>query len=155
MKKILIIILFALSNVIYSGNINAQNSPVGYWQSLDDVTGQPKAVIRIQKLPNQTLIGHVFKIYPGPGNDQNALCTACDGKKHNQRILGMQIIEDLKQSKENMNEWSNGRILDPSNGKIYNCKIQLMGNSKKLQVRGYLGLPLFGRSQTWIRLEDI
>ena len=93
-------------------------------------------------------MGKIIKIYPRPGHDQNPLCTACEGERHNQRIVGMRIMEKLQQNKKNMNAWTDGKILDPNNGKVYNCNIQLIENNKKLQVRGYLlGLPLFGRSQ--------
>jgi len=153
-KLFFLLTLFSFSMYTHSANADqtatTANSPTGYWQTIDDVTGQPKAIVKIDQLPNQSLSAHILKIYPQPGQDQNPRCTECKDERHNQRIIGLQIMEDLKQDKKNRQAWTNGKILDPKNGKIYHCNIQLMENNK-LQVRGYIGLPLFGRSQTWIR----
>ncbi len=46
-----------------------------------------------------------------------------------------------------------GQILDPDNGKVYRSKVHLIDNGKKLSVRGYIGVPMLGRSQTWLRQE--
>lgn len=46
-----------------------------------------------------------------------------------------------------------GEIIDPDNGKVYKCKMAVKDNGKKLEVRGYIGVPLLGRSQTWLRAE--
>ena len=62
----------------------------------------------------------------------------------------MSILYGLKQ--ENNNQWNKGEILDPENGKTYHCLLRLMENGEKLKVRGYVGVPLLGRSQTWIRV---
>jgi uncharacterized protein (DUF2147 family) len=154
MKKIIFFVLFILTSLSYAG-VRGENSPVGYWQTLDDVTGKPKAVLQIEKQPNQTLSARIVKIYPDPGHVQKELCEACEGDKHNQPILGMQIMEGVKQDKENWQFWANGKILDPSNGKVYHCNLQLIDGNQKLLVRGYIGVPLFGRSQKWVRIEKI
>jgi uncharacterized protein (DUF2147 family) len=43
--------------------------------------------------------------------------------------------------------------LDPDEGEVYKCRIALLEDGRKLDVHGYIGIPLFGRSQTWIRKE--
>ena len=133
--------IFALSFPIYAATTL---SPVGFWQTIDDVSHQPKAILEITENSNHILFAHVLKIYPRPGYDQNALCTACKGEKHNQRIVGMRILENLKPDKENAKAWINGRILDPNNGKTYHCNVLLSDDNQKLRVRGYIGVPLFG-----------
>ena len=50
-------------------------------------------------------------------------------------------------------EWGGGAILDPDNGKIYKARMRLTDNGRTLIVRGFIGIPLFGRSQTWSRAE--
>jgi uncharacterized protein (DUF2147 family) len=65
-------------------------------------------------------------------------------------ILGMTIITDMKKDGDG---WDNGQILDPENGKIYKCKMRLEDGGNKLVVRGYIGVSLLGRSQTWIRQQ--
>jgi uncharacterized protein (DUF2147 family) len=49
--------------------------------------------------------------------------------------------------------WEGGEVLDPNNGKSYKVRIKPVDGGKKLEVRGYIGSPLLGRTQTWIRIE--
>lgn len=152
MNKIMhtVFIFFALAFMQHCYALDRSDSPIGYWKTIDDVTGKPKAIVKISQTTNQALTGQVIKIFPSPGHDQNELCTACSGSKHNKRIVGMVILEGLKQNKKQPNEWSGGKILDPKNGKEYRCLIQVIDNGQKLNVRGYIGISLFGRSQTWL-----
>jgi uncharacterized protein (DUF2147 family) len=55
--------------------------------------------------------------------------------------------------KKDGSDYNGGEILDPDNGKIYRSKITLIDGGKKLSVRGYIGVPMFGRSQVWLRQE--
>src|SRR3990167_2037027 len=123
-------------------------SPIGYWKTIDDVTGRPKSIIQVWKTPDQVLMAKVIKVFPKQG--QKKICTACKGNKHNRPIVGMVIMSGLQ---SHDNQWKNGEILDPENGKIYNCSARLTENGKKLRVHGYIGFPLFGRSQTWERVD--
>lgn len=129
-------------------------SVLGYWRTIDDVTGKPKAVINITEEADHTLHGQILKIFPRPGYDQNEVCEACHGTQHNQRIVGMVVMNDLKPDPKNQTRYIKGNILDPTNGKTYHCNITLTGNGQQLDVRGYLGIPLFGRSQTWVRVGE-
>lgn len=129
-------------------------SPIGYWKTIDDVTGQPKSILKIAQ-SDGVLYGQIIKIFPKPGKDQNETCDACRGDKHNQKIVGMVIMTGLTQDKSNPNIWNGGRILDPQNGKTYRCYVQATDNAQRLQVRGYIGISLFGRSQTWQRVTEL
>lgn len=60
----------------------------------------------------------------------------------------MTILWGLKM---NGDEWSGGEILDPDNGKIYRCKMTLSEDGTQLSVRGFIGIALIGRTQTWHR----
>lgn len=146
------IVLFISSNVYALTN---PLSPVGYWKTIDDETGQPKAIVQIWEGDKQKLYGRILKIYPRPGYDQNEVCSACEGDKHNKRIVGMIFIEGLQQDKDDPLTWKDGSILDPKNGKTYHCKVRTIENGQKLYVRGYIGLPLFGRTQTWLRTSGL
>jgi uncharacterized protein (DUF2147 family) len=53
--------------------------------------------------------------------------------------------------KKNGPEYNGGEILDPDTGWVYRCKMRLAENGSKLILRGYLGVSLLGRSQTWLR----
>lgn len=154
MKHVLLIVLLMIAMPFVHARENHQISPIGYWKTIDDVTGNPKAIVQIWQQPDKTLWGRILKIFPRPHHDQNELCTACKGERHNQPIVGMTIIKRLKLAKDITLQWRGGEILDPKNGKIYHSLINLTENGQKLRVRGYIGLPLFGRSQTWFRVDD-
>jgi uncharacterized protein (DUF2147 family) len=153
MQRIIFKAILAITIMVASLMAHAEtNSPVGYWKTIDDVTGKPKAILHIQLSEQNKLFGRIIKIFPSPGKDQNEVCTACEGYRHNQRIVGMVILENLQQNEEAPLQWTDGTILDPLNGKTYRSTITLSDDGMKLRVRGYIGIPLFGRSQTWVRV---
>lgn len=156
MKKLIaltasVLMVLCAQNVFAAAN----NSPVGLWKTIDDVTGKPKAIIEITETAQHTLQGTVVKIFPIEGHDQNELCAACKGPKHNQKIVGMTVLEGLRADKNDANRWGGGEILDPKNGKTYHSTVQLTDGNQKLNVRGYIGMPLFGRTQIWHRVNDV
>jgi uncharacterized protein (DUF2147 family) len=142
--------LIIVTSVFFITNTYAENSPVGYWKTIDDITGKPKSIVKIYRNQDQTLAGQVVKLYPSSDKEKHTVCIACSGNKHNQPIVGMVILSGLKSSSA---QWGDGNILDPHNGKTYNCSAKLAENGKRLTVRGYIGLPLLGRSQTWERVD--
>lgn len=124
-------------------------SPVGLWKNIDDVTGKPKALIRITESKGE-LNGQIEKLYLPPNLDQNPRCDKCEGDKKDQPVLGMVFMSGLKKKG---NEYTDGQIIDPDNGKVYKSKMTLVEGGRKLNVRGYIGVPMFGRSQIWVRQE--
>jgi uncharacterized protein (DUF2147 family) len=124
-------------------------SPVGLWKNIDDQSGKPKALIRITET-NGMLEGRIEQLFRAPGEEQNPKCDKCTDERKNQPIVGMVIMKNLKKDGD---EYNGGEILDPNNGKVYRSKLKLADGGKKLDVRGYIGVPLLGRSQTWIRQE--
>lgn len=126
----------------------AQNtSPVGLWKTIDDETGKPKALVRVTE-ENGALQGKIEKLFRGPNEDQNPKCTECTDSRKDQPIIGMTIVSGLK---KDGNDFSGGEILDPAKGKVYKSKATLRDGGQKLEVRGYIGAPMFGRSQVWQR----
>jgi uncharacterized protein (DUF2147 family) len=122
-------------------------SPMGYWKTIDDVTGNIKSIVKISESSSH-LSGTVVKLFPGV----MTICSACNGNLKNKPILGMVVMVGLKQNPKNLSEWTGGTVLDPKTGKIYRCTITVSADGSKLNVRGYVGVSLFGRSQTWIRV---
>jgi uncharacterized protein (DUF2147 family) len=120
-------------------------SPVGLWETIDDKTGKATAVVEIFE-KEQKLFGRIEQILSG--EDPKSVCVACTDDRKNQPIIGMIIIRSVKFSGP---EYSGGDILDPDSGSVYRCKMHLEKNGSELIVRGYIGLSLFGRSQTWHR----
>lgn len=127
----------------------AQASPVGLWKTIDDETGKPKSLVRITE-QNGVYQGKVEKLFREADQDQNPKCDKCDGANKDQPIIGMTILFNLKKDGD---DYSGGQILDPAKGKLYKSKLSLIENNKKLNVRGYIGFSLLGRTQTWIREE--
>jgi len=117
---------------------------LGKWTTIDDETGNKKAVVEIFEEQGK-LFGKIIEILEADKKRQR--CTKCEGADKDKPILGLTIIKGLI---KNGSSYEGGEITDPKNGKIYRCKISLEGKDK-LIVRGYLGISLFGRSQTWVR----
>ena len=126
----------------------AADSPVGRWRSIDDATGQPKAVIEITDGGNGALSAKIVRLID-TSNGPNPLCEKCKGKRHNQPILGMTIAWGLRPDGDA--RWGGGTILDPENGKEYSVRMTPVDGGRKLEVRGFLGIALLGRTQVWQR----
>lgn len=122
----------------------------GKWKTIDDETNKAKSIVEIYKKDGK-LYGKILKLFKAPDEDQDPLCTNCEGALHNKKIIGMQIINGLEYDD---GEWyADDGILDPEKGKVYDCKLWLdEDNPDLLQVRGYI-LFVF-RTQTWIRVKD-
>jgi uncharacterized protein (DUF2147 family) len=116
----------------------------GRWKTIDDLNGKEKGIVEIYEYKGK-VYGRVIEIFEA--DKKHLKCEKCEGDDHNKPILGMNIIRGLK---KNGDMYDGGKIIDPKNGKSYHCKITLEGKDK-LVVRGYIGISLFGRSQTWIR----
>jgi uncharacterized protein (DUF2147 family) len=122
-------------------------SPVGVWRTIDDKTGKERSIIRITETGGE-LQGVVEKIFDQPGDDPAHLCRECKGDRKDKPIIGMTILWGLKKEDR---AWTGGEILDPKNGRTYKAKITPSADGKTLDVRGYIGISLIGRTQTWHR----
>lgn len=117
----------------------------GKWKTIDDETGQAKSIVDIYKKSDGKYYGKVTQLLIKP---EHANCIDCKDDRKNQPILGMEVIRGMK--KEG-NEFTGGTITDPKTGKTYKCNISREG--EKLNVRGYIGFSLIGRSQTWYQVK--
>lgn len=151
MRPVLRFALIAASLLVAAAAGAATTTPVGTWTQVDDATGKPKSIIEITQQPDGTLQG-VVKTVLLSDQGPNPVCEECEGERHNKPVEGMTIMWGVKKTGEN--EWSDGQILDPGNGKTYKVKLSLKDNGQKLDVRGYVGLSLFGRTQTWNRKSE-
>ena len=122
-------------------------SPAGRWRTVDDRNGQVKSIVVIDEA-NGEFRGRVDKIFSPPAPKANPVCEKCTGDKKGKPVLGMEIMWGLRKSGD---EYTGGRVMDPEDGKIYKCKLRLIEGGKKLELRGYVGFSLIGRTQTWVR----
>ena len=134
--------------VAFSGFSNAQMTPVGTWNTVDDKTGEIKSEIRITE-SNNALFGVVAKLLRKDAK-QDEICDKCTDDRKDKPILGMQIIRGAKKA-EGKDVWEDGKILDPENGKVYALRLTPIEDGKKLEVRG--SIAFFGRTQTWVRAK--
>lgn len=146
--------LIAIGTTLMSISLFA-NTPdlVGKWRSIDDKTGWSKAVVEFKKDGQGIYTGTVIEITPRPGYTPQKLCINCPGDRKNKPILGISTVRDMQRSENNPLEYSGGTILDPLNGKVYKSRIKLNPTGTRLTMRGYVGVEILGRSQTWIRQE--
>ncbi|MHB1667953.1 DUF2147 domain-containing protein [Thiomonas sp.] len=122
----------------------------GAWKTIDDKTGKLKALIRIVEQPGGSYSGTIIKSLV-PGADPHRICTLCSGALKDQPMIGLTILTGLRQDAEHQHSFSGGEIVDPDSGKTYHCNARLVDDGAKLDVRGYIGISLFGRTQTWVR----
>jgi uncharacterized protein (DUF2147 family) len=149
MKSILTLSVVVAALFSGSAALAQQTSPVGLWRTISDDTGKQKSLVRITEA-NGVFSGKVEKLFREPGEEPNPLCDKCDGELKGKPALGMTILTGIKQDGK---AYDGGKILDPNNGKIYSAKLTLTDGGKKLEMRGYIGMPMMGRTQTWLREE--
>lgn len=132
--------------ILVSHGVNSQ-SILGEWKTIDDISGNPKSILEVFEKGGR-IYGKVQRILEK--GRENAKCIKCEGDLKNKPVVGMLIIDGLKN--ESKNEYSGGEILDPENGRKYRCKIWLdPKNPNELKVRGYIAF--FYRTQTWLRVK--
>ncbi len=129
----------------------AQMTPTGLWKTIDDETGQEKSLVRIVDAGGN-FNGTVEKSLL---NDPSVskVCDLCTDDRKGQVIVGMEIIRGVTQNVKDDGLWDGGEILDPQKGKTYRVRLTPKDGGAKLEVRGYVGMPLLGRTQTWLRVE--
>lgn len=121
-------------------------TPVGTWTTIDDATGKAKSVVQITDIGGK-LEGKVLEVLQSD-DGPHPICKNCTGDRKDKPIEGMVIMWDVVKDGAS---WSGGRILDPKTGKVYKVSLTPSDGGAKLDVRGYIGFSLFGRTQTWQR----
>lgn len=149
MFKITLFLAVVATAMMYS-TVWAQNEvPIGLWKNIDDDTGKPRALIRITEIAGE-FRGRVEKVFLSPGELDNPVCNMCEGEFKDQTIIGLTILFGIRREG---GEYTGGLILDPDNGKLYRCRMVLTDDGSRLNIRGYIGVPMLGRSQIWLREE--
>ena len=125
----------------------------GIWRTIDDKRGIVRAHIQIEKQPDGSYTGTLIEDFPAPGEAPLLKCNKCPAPYTDKPIIGLEILKGFKQEADNPNNFSHGKVLDPRHGKLYNGKGKLSSDGRKFRLRGYVGVSMLGRSQTWLRKE--
>jgi uncharacterized protein (DUF2147 family) len=124
-----------------------KQTPAGLWKTVDDKTHKTRGLIRLFE-KDGAIYGKIEASFDS--KEAADVCDKCGGERKNKPIIGLLVLRDMKKRGD---EYIGGDILDPESGWIYKCKMTLQDGGQKLIVRGFLGLSLLGRSQTWFRQE--
>jgi len=126
-------------------------SATGLWKTIDDKTHKPKSIARLWEVDGE-LKGKIERIFPEPGEGPDPLCDKCPGDKHNQHVVGMEFLWGFHRDGD---DWVDGRVLDPDNGKTYHARVRVLDGGRRLQLYGYIKILIkIGRSQTWERATE-
>lgn len=146
-RKISILLVLAVALMAAPLAALAQQTPVGTWTTIDDKTNQPKSVVEIYETQDGSLAGKVVQVLQSD-KGPHPVCSNCEGDRKDKPIEGMVMLWDVARTG---NEWKGGKILDPATGKVYSVKMSMADNGQKLEVRGFMGFSLLGKTQTWQR----
>lgn len=141
--------LSALALMAATTLVWAQATPAGLWRTIDDDGKTEKSLVRIVE-SGGVFSGKVEKI-ADPAK-QNSTCEKCTDARKDQKVIGMTIVQGVRKA-EGEAYFDGGEILDPNNGKSYKVRMTPKDGGKTLDVRGYVGAPLLGRTQVWQRVE--
>ena len=112
---ILLLIGFFIAGSLYSQTVQ------GTWKTIDDETGKPKSIVKLYEEDGK-LFGEIVELMREPQEEQNPICDECEDDRKDKKVLGMQIVRDLEWDEDD-NEWDDGTICDPKDGKIYDLSL--------------------------------
>lgn len=150
MKKLAhycLLVVFSLTCLAATAQKEGADRLVGVWEP-----SHGKAKIKIDKIGEKYYGKIVWLREPldpdtkKPKVDKNNP----DEKVRTTPLRGYRILKDFEYTAEN--EWTEGTIYDPENGSTYNCIIK-MTDENTLDIRGYIGISTFGRTDIWKRLK--
>lgn len=154
MKSPVWIALIGIALLAPGSVLAANDSPVGKWKTIDDATHQAKSIVEITDQDGQ-LEGKILELLNRSPADiardgEKPVCAKCTDARKGQPLIGMVIMTGVTQDGD---KWDGGRILDPKNGKTYKVSLKVINGGQNLEVHGYIGFSLLGRTQTWERAE--
>lgn len=142
-------VLMSLMMAVSAAGFAADQLNGSTWKTIDDKTGKPRAIVKFTET-NGSLSGTVQNLVD---KDATKTCANCSGSLKNKPVVGLTIVHGLRPVSGVKNTYDYGSILDPKTGKTYKLKGTLSDDGKVFNLRGYLGVSLLGRNQTWQRVD--
>ena len=144
-------LLAALALGLFAAIAQAQTTPAGLWKTIDDGSKKEKSLIRIVETGG-VLSGKLEKLLDAADKPES-VCDKCSDERKDKPLVGMTLIKGVTHSESDKDRWDGGEILDPNNGKTYKVRLTPGDGGRTMAVRGYIGAPLLGRTQTWQRVD--
>ncbi|MDQ7918629.1 DUF2147 domain-containing protein [Mesonia sp. MT50] len=140
--------LFLTFTCLFLSQISLGQSVLGKWKVMkDEETGEVRSIINIYEDEGK-VNGELIEIMDK--SKENNLCSNCEGENKNKRILGLILLKDFEKDQD---EYVDGTVLNPNDGKIYKSKIWIdQDHPNVLNVRGYIGI--FYKTMKWRRLLE-
>lgn len=125
----------------------------GYWKSIEERTGEQLSIVEIRKGNDDRYHGKIVYRYPNSHGIALTNCTKCPAPYTNKPILGLEILSGFREDPNKPDSYIDGRVLEPTSGRIYKGKAVVSGEGKRLRMRGYMGVSALGRTVVWLRTD--
>lgn len=125
----------------------------GYWKSTEERTGEQLSIVEIRKGNDSRYHGKIVYRYPNSHGIALTNCTKCPAPYTNKPILGLEILSGFREDPNKPDSYIDGRVLEPTSGRIYKGKAVVSGEGKRLRMRGYMGVSALGRTVVWLRTD--
>ncbi|SDB85751.1 Uncharacterized conserved protein, DUF2147 family [Acinetobacter marinus] len=147
---------FVISSILAVSSLSAfAASPiVGYWKSMDDRTGEPLSIVQIEQEKNGTYSGTIVYRYANQGGHTLTTCAKCPEPYKDKPLVGLKILTGFTELAKKPGYYVNGKVVDAKSGGVYKGKANVSKNGKRLNMRGYVGVSLLGRSNVWVRHDS-
>ena len=148
-RKFFLVVGFILAFISPAFGYNKQ-SAAGFWQTIDPSTNKVSAIVQIWRNPQDGMYyGRLYRIFNEGKHKSTDICIHCKGPQQNESMLGLTIISRMVDMDKGY--YQRGRVLDPRDGSLYHAQMRLVNDGETLHLRGYILIPLFGKTASWDR----